>query len=122
MIAISDACTEPSIGSVFRRLLTVLRMSGGNNDLHTKAGKQVQRTIRPSILLSRCVFQEKAPWCLEHKVTQERGNAFEFWGKRVFGTRVEWRALGGILGVQRKHLVHLGICYIDQEEFCQVCT
>jgi hypothetical protein len=79
--------------------------------------KHVQRTKRPSILLSGYVVQEKPPWCLEHKITQNGSNAFEFWGKCILGTCVVWRTLSDILGVQRKQLVHLGIRYIGQKEF-----
>ncbi len=69
----------------------------------------MQRTKRPNALLSRYLVQEKAPWCLEHKITQDRSNAFELWGKRILGARVVWRTQSDILGVQVKQPVQLGI-------------
>jgi hypothetical protein len=66
-------------------------------------------TKRPSVLFVRYGLHEKTPRGLEHKITHDRSNAFGFWGQRIFSTRVIWRTLRDILGVQREQLVHLGI-------------
>ena len=79
--------------------------------------KHVQRTKRPSILLSRYILQKKAPWGLERIITLDGSNPFEFWGQRIFGTRVVWGTRSEILRVQRKKLVDLGIRCIAEEEF-----
>lgn len=108
------------MGTDFKRLLTV-RMDkrlGEGQDL--KRERHMQRTIRPSLLLVRYGLQEITPRCLEFKITHDRSNAFEFRGQRIQGTRVVWRALSDILGVQRKQIVHLGIRCIGNEEFFQV--
>jgi hypothetical protein len=41
-------------------------------------------------------------------ITQDGSNPFEFRGQRIFGTRVEWRTMSDILGVQLKQLDHVG--------------
>jgi hypothetical protein len=65
-------------------------------------------------------MKEEAPFALELEITQEGSHAFELRGQSIIGTRVVWRTQGDIRGVQLKHLVHFGICYIGQEELLQV--
>jgi hypothetical protein len=83
-------------------------------------GKRMQRTKRPNVLLIRYGLQEKAPGCLELIITEDRCNAFELGGQRILGTRVVWRSLSDILGVECKQLVHFGIRCVGKDEFFQV--
>ena len=108
------------MGTDFRRLLTVRSDKRVGEWQELKLERHTQRTIKPSVLLVRYGLQEITPRRLKHEITQDRSNAFEFWGQRILGTRVVWRTLSDILGVQRKQIVHLGICCIGNIEFFQV--
>ena len=82
--------------------------------------RHMQHTKRPSVLPVRYGLQEKTPRCLEDIITLDRRYAFEFLSQHILGTRVVWRTLSGIIGVQRKQLVHLGICCLGEDEIFQV--
>ena len=108
----------------WQRFQALIHFVGVNESVseekNLKRERRMKRTKRPSILPIRYRLQEKTPRRLEHKITKDRSNAFEFWGQRILGTRFVWRTLSDILGVQRKQLVNLGVLCVGKEDFFQV--